>query len=165
MIINEPFSKVTDSSIMRTKQTFFTLSPDGLTQFGLDNTFFIDIQRWLKEAILHDHISKIRTFDKFRKWKSFKCWRNALSRNKFQSAKQIIQERHFINCADLRKTFCEIQEVLSGISDMGMIEVGPQRTYTLSEFCKEQFERIQRLDNKLLDFRNLLRETVYDACR
>ena len=78
---------------------------------------------------------------------------------------QIIQERHFINCPELRKTFCEIQEVLSGISDMGMIEVGPTRTYTLAEFCNEQFERIQKLDSKLLDFRNLLRETVYDACR
>ena len=66
---------------------------------------------------------------------------------------------------DLQKTFCEIQEVLSGISDMGMIEVGSTRTYSLSEFCNEQFERIQKLDNKLLDFRNLLRETVYDACR
>lgn len=78
---------------------------------------------------------------------------------------QIIQERHFITCADLRKTFCEIQEVLSGISDMGMIEVGPTRTYSLAEFCSEQFDRIKKLDNKLLDFRNLLRETVYDACR
>ena len=65
----------------------------------------------------------------------------------------------------MRKTFREIQEVLSGISDMGMIEVGPSRTYSLSEFCSDQFERIQKLDSKLLDFRNLLRETVYDACR
>ena len=48
---------------------------------------------------------------------------------------------------------------------MGMIEVGPTRTYTLAEFCNEQSERIQKLDNKLLEFRNLLRETVYDACR
>ena len=78
---------------------------------------------------------------------------------------KIIQEKHFINCADLRKTFREIQEVLSGISDMGMIEVGPSRTYSLAEFCSDQFERIQKLDSKLLDFRNLLRETVYDACR
>lgn len=65
----------------------------------------------------------------------------------------------------MRKTFREIQEVLSGISDMGMIEVGPSRTYSLAEFCSDQFERIQKLDTKLLDFRNLLRETVYDACR
>ena len=78
---------------------------------------------------------------------------------------QIIQEKHIINSPELRKTFCEIQEVLSGISDMGMIEVGPARTYTLAEFCNEQFERIQKLDSKLLDFRNLLRETIYDACR
>ena len=48
---------------------------------------------------------------------------------------------------------------------MGMIEVGPSRTYSLAEFCSDQFERIQKLDSKLLDFRNLLRETVYDACR
>lgn len=48
---------------------------------------------------------------------------------------------------------------------MGMIEVGPSRTYTLAEFCNEQSDRIQKLDSKLLDFRNLLRETVYDACR
>ena len=25
--------------------------------------------------------------------------------------------------------------------------------------------RIQKLDTKLLEFRNLIRETVYDACR
>ena len=80
---------MTDSSVMRSKQIFFTLSPDGLTQFSLDSTSFIDHERWVKEANLHDKISKIRTFDKFRKWKSFKCWRNALSRHKFQSAKQV----------------------------------------------------------------------------
>ena len=28
-------------------------------------------------------------------------------------------------------------------------------------FCN----RIQKLDTKLLEFRNLIRETVYDACR
>lgn len=27
------------------------------------------------------------------------------------------------------------------------------------------FCRIQKLDTKLLEFRNLIRETVYDACR
>ena len=81
--------QVTDSSVMRSKQIFFTLSPDGLTQFSLDSTGFIDLARWLKEAALHEKISKIRTFEKFRKWKSFKCWRNALSRHKFQSAKQV----------------------------------------------------------------------------
>ena len=48
---------------------------------------------------------------------------------------------------------------------MGMIEVGPSRTYSLAEFCSDQFERIQKLDSTLLDFRNLLRATVYDACR
>ena len=53
----------------------------------------------------------------------------------------MLQERHFINYPDLRKTYCEIQDVLSGISDMGMIEVGPTRTYTLTEFCQEQEER------------------------
>ena len=101
----------------------------------------------------------------------------------------MIQEKHFINYPDLRKTYCEIQDVLSGISDMGMIEVGPTRTYTLTEFCQEQEDRckktnschlnssivikkrnmfchrIQKLDTKLLEFRNLIRETVYDACR
>ena len=33
------------------------------------------------------------------------------------------------------------QDVLSGISDMGMIEVGAARTYTLTEFCQEQEDR------------------------
>ena len=84
------------------------------------------------------------TVPRFRQWKSFRCWRKALSRHKFQSAKQVIQERHFINYADLRKTYCEIQDVLSGISDMGMIEVGPTRTYTLTEFCQEQEDRYKK---------------------
>ena len=62
-----------------------------------------------------------------------------------QTLEQVIQERHFINYADLRKTYCEIQDVLSGISDMGMIEVGPTRTYTLTEFCQEQEDRCKPL--------------------
>ena len=100
--------QVTDSSVMKSKQIFFTLSPDGLTQFALDNTTFIDLNRsdnshlspltshlsklslrWIKDAELHEKIAKITTFAKFRKWKSFKCWRNALSRHKFQAAKQV----------------------------------------------------------------------------
>ena len=166
--------QVTDSTVMRSKQIFFTLSPDGLTQFSLDHTVFIDLKRWLvyekvkiqtddeggyemqgstsrwsTSAPLQGFNSKQRTIHtevlRFRQWKSFRCWRKALSRHKFQSAKQVIQERHFINYADLRKTYCEIQDVLSGISDMGMIEVGPTRTYTLTEFCQEQEDRCKPL--------------------
>ena len=37
--------QVTDSTVMRSKQIFFTLSPDGLTQFSLDSTVFIDLTR------------------------------------------------------------------------------------------------------------------------
>ena len=37
--------QVTDSTVMRSKQIFFTLSPDGLTQFSLDHTVFIDLKR------------------------------------------------------------------------------------------------------------------------
>ena len=40
-------AQVTDSTVMRSKQIFFTLSPDGLTQFSLDHTVFIDLKRWL----------------------------------------------------------------------------------------------------------------------
>ena len=39
---------MTDSTVMRSKQVFFTLSPDGLTQFSLDSTLFIDLKRWAK---------------------------------------------------------------------------------------------------------------------
>ena len=46
-----------------------------------------------------------------------------------------------------------------------MIEVGPSRTYTLAEFCTVQSDRIQKLDTKLLEFRNLLRDIVFTACR
>ena len=37
--------QVTDSSVIKSRQIFFTLSPDGLTQFCLDNTTFIDLHR------------------------------------------------------------------------------------------------------------------------
>ena len=48
---------------------------------------------------------------------------------------------------------------------MGMIVVGPSKTYSLEEFCKEQSDRIKSLDSKLVDFRNLLRDTVFTACK
>ena len=58
------------------------IMPD-LPDYVKDSTF-MDITMQGDEKI-----SKIKTFEKFRKWKSFKCWRNALSRHKFQSAKQV----------------------------------------------------------------------------
>ena len=100
------------------------------------------MNRWVADSVVYQQMVDIRLFARFRQWKSFRCWRKALSRHKFQSAKQVIQERHFINYVELRRTYCEIQDVLSGISDMGMIEVGPTRTYTLTEFCQEQEDRL-----------------------
>ena len=44
--------QVTDSSVMRSKQIFFTLSPDGLTQFSLDSTVFIDLNRLVQEVVI-----------------------------------------------------------------------------------------------------------------
>jgi hypothetical protein len=32
---------------MKTKTTFFTLSPDGLTQFSTDSTLFISVERYV----------------------------------------------------------------------------------------------------------------------
>jgi hypothetical protein len=48
---------------------------------------------------------------------------------------------------------------------MLMLMVVPLRTYTLPEFCREQTDRIQTLDVRLLDFRNLLRSKVFEACK
>jgi hypothetical protein len=48
---------------------------------------------------------------------------------------------------------------------MLMLMVVPFRTYTLPEFCREQTDRIQTLDVRLLDFRNLLRSKVFEACK
>ncbi len=38
--------QVVSSSVMKTKTTFFTLSPDGLTQFSTDATLFISVERY-----------------------------------------------------------------------------------------------------------------------
>ena len=39
--------QVVSSSVMKTKTTFFTLSPDGLTQFSTDATLFISVERYV----------------------------------------------------------------------------------------------------------------------
>ena len=72
--------QVTDSSVMKSKQIFFTLSPDGLTQFALDNTTFIDLNRSDNSLFLTSHLSnpggsKMQNFT--RKLQKFKLLRNS----------------------------------------------------------------------------------------
>ena len=43
---------------MRSKQTFFTLSPDGLTQFSLDSTSFIDLDRLMVKLFAFKMMTK-----------------------------------------------------------------------------------------------------------
>ena len=76
--------QVTDSSVMKSKQIFFTLSPDGLTQFALDNTTFIDLSRSDNSLCLTSHYSppggsKMLNFT--RKLQKFKLLLNSGSLN------------------------------------------------------------------------------------
>ena len=76
--------QVTDSAVMRSKQTFFTLSPDGLTQLALDNTTFIDLNRSDNSLFLTSHLSnpggsKMQNFT--RKLLKFKLLLNSGSLN------------------------------------------------------------------------------------
>ena len=58
--------QVTDSSVMRSKQIFFTLSPDGLTQFSLDHTVFIDLKRWLQNENVKESLLLTKVGPRFR---------------------------------------------------------------------------------------------------
>ena len=76
--------QVTDSSVMKSKQIFFTLSPDGLTQFALDNTTFLDLNRSDNSLFLTSHNSnpggsKMQNFT--RKLLKFKLLLNSGSLN------------------------------------------------------------------------------------
>ena len=78
--------QVTDSSVMKSKQIFFTLSPDGLTQFALDNTTFIDLNR--SDNSITSHLSPLTTplggskMPNFtRKLQKFKLLQNSVNGN------------------------------------------------------------------------------------
>ena len=58
--------QVTDSTVMRSKQIFFTLSPDGLTQFSLDHTVFIDLKRWLQNENVKESLLLTKVGPRFR---------------------------------------------------------------------------------------------------
>ena len=72
--------QVTDSSVMKSKQIFFTLSPDGLTQFALDNTTFIDLNRSDNSHSLTSHSSApggLRMQNFTRKLQKFRLLQNS----------------------------------------------------------------------------------------
>ncbi|GKT29750.1 Dynein axonemal heavy chain 6, partial [Aduncisulcus paluster] len=104
--LNEDYSLynlyVVPYQIIQHATTYFTISFQGVTQYGGDKVDFTPLSDWMAEKELFDKLMKVRIFKNFRLWRSFITWKREINAEKRKAISEILQARLFILDNSLR---------------------------------------------------------------
>ncbi|KAK2585046.1 hypothetical protein KPH14_008566 [Odynerus spinipes] len=154
--------KVVDYS--ETRETYMTISKDGVTHYSCDEVSFTPIELWEREYMFYMKLMKIKTFAMFRLWKAFFMWKKLIIRQKFMKVSNYMEQNLFISDPILSKALLEIKAMCAVFLNSSFLDISITEKLTLSDFTKMQFQKLEELRKKLDDFRKMAKEIVNNAC-
>ncbi|XP_015429803.1 PREDICTED: dynein heavy chain 6, axonemal, partial [Dufourea novaeangliae] len=145
-------------------KTYMTISASGVTQYTSDEISFTPIEQWEREYNFYLKVLNIRSFVVFRKWKAFFVWKKTISCHKFLEARNYLQENLFISDPILSKALLEIKSMCSVFLDSNFFDGSTIEKLLLFYFVEKQFAKLERIRDKLDEFRVLAKDIVNNAC-
>ncbi|KAG7383179.1 hypothetical protein PHYPSEUDO_003966 [Phytophthora pseudosyringae] len=149
---------------------YYTVSRLGITHFASDVVEFQPLQKFERENYIYSLLVKLPFFKKYRIWKGFTIWKQALSARKRVDAYVSLNNSLFILLPHLREALLQLRQACLDLQEVRLFDfehsMGPaeasgwgadpnnvlqqqqQKTYTLAEFSlrlKAQKTRVERL--------------------
>jgi hypothetical protein len=138
----------------------------GVNEFFLGDVRFIELDKWLAEYKNYERLRVIPFFLHFKMTKSFQTWKRVVKRQKFISASQRLKEGSCIfGNTKMRHCFLQVQTLVGRLTDMGVTEILPRKTYDLNDFFSRQLTLVSEFANNFGDFRNIVCQLVIDTCK
>nr|XP_036867942.1 dynein heavy chain 6, axonemal [Manis javanica] len=147
------------------KKDYYTISKNAVTHIYNNDIEFIEIERWEQEYLYHRELTKIPIFALFRKWKAFNVWKKNVRFKKITGCRKSLQKNLFIVNRHLQLALLKISELCYHLSFMGLCHIEKGHTYTLQEFKVAQVIWLQKVTERLEEFRNEAKDVVRKACR
>ncbi|XP_058809206.1 dynein axonemal heavy chain 6 [Phymastichus coffea] len=145
-------------------KVYMTIGANGVTQYTPSDMTFTPIQLWEREYRSYLLLTKIRTFEIFRKWKAFNVWRKTIKYNKIMQARNYLEKNLFF-CDDiLRKALLEIRGMCSIFLNSSFVDTAVVRQLPLFYFVEMQFAKLERIKDKLNEFRRLSLNILNNTC-
>lgn len=145
-------------------EDYYTLSCSGLTHFMGNSSDFTPLERWEREYYLFNKMRSIGFFARYRKWKNFVWWKQTVKKSKIGAAAQKINETFFIFLPPLKRALLQIRRLCCDIGMLRLLDVEPEKTYTLETFKEYQSVVQENLTIKLSEFSHDIHNIVRNAC-
>ncbi|XP_031781103.1 dynein heavy chain 6, axonemal isoform X1 [Nasonia vitripennis] len=145
-------------------KVYMTIGSNGVTQYGPSEMTFTPIELWKREYKYYLLLTKIRTFEIFRKWKSFYVWRKTVKYNKIRIAVNYINKNLFFCDAMLCRALIEIRAMCSVFLNSSLVDTSKVEKLPLFDFVELQFAKLESLKERIKEFRTSAVNILYDAC-
>ena len=129
---------------------------------------FVSLDEWLQEFELYKKLVNIVFFKRFKKMKSFQTWKRIVKRQKFISASnQLMEDSCIFSVGNpkMRDSFCQVQSLVGRLTDMGITEILPRKTYNIKDFFARQQSLILDFNTNFCNFRENVCQLVLDTCK
>ncbi|XP_053335345.1 dynein axonemal heavy chain 6-like [Clarias gariepinus] len=146
------------------KTNYYTISAHGVTHYSNDVVDFVPLERWEQEYLLYQQLLLIPTFALFRQRKAFCRWRSSVRYKTVSLCKRSLDNSLFFMNESLRPALISIREMCYRIQDVHLCRIEKQRTYTLEEFQCTQYAQLREVSQRLVEFRELVKEVAVTAC-
>jgi dynein heavy chain, axonemal len=161
---SHPFALEVVSASETDPENYYTLSAGGVTRFTGTSSEFTPLAVWEAEHANLKAIEQIRFFKLFRRWKVFSAWRSKTVRDKQALAKEALNAKLFLNVPALRQALSRLHRLCAAVRGWSLFHVDTRRTYSLTEFTRNQAEKRRATGVWLGEFAEDARALVRAAC-
>lgn len=149
-------------------QESYTVSGKGLCHYKANQPVeFIPLKDWLDERETFKKIQSLQFFQKFRKWKTLRRWKNACKQFKRGRRKDELTERLFITNAPLRDALLIHRDYCYEMSRLKFINLNSNadssESMSLQSFIEAQHLERQKVKQRISMISNESRKKVRDG--
>ncbi|XP_053239011.1 dynein axonemal heavy chain 14 isoform X1 [Podarcis raffonei] len=161
--------QVVSPSMAKQSKEYWTVTASYVSKFtsvcGKEEMEIIPVIEWLCERQIYYALRSIDICFNFRKRKYFITWKSNVKRSKIENSKMLLYKRLFLADEILQKCLLYIQALCEDVSNtekhklsedktISFIKIDISHTYTLDEFCEEQYKQSRQALTQLQDFKD-----------
>ncbi|OHT16379.1 Dynein heavy chain family protein [Tritrichomonas foetus] len=146
------------------KNSYFTLSLDGLTYFKDGAGSFLPIEQWMREIILYRRVGEVNFFKKFLSIYAFRSlWRSAISR-KSSISSNVVEKKYFLANNHFKIVGNEIRKIALELSKITLVDLKFNYPHTLDQFLDKQATHIEKLRETFREIHARAQDILVAAC-
>lgn len=122
------------------------------------------MQNFEREYNIYKSIREIDFFLKYRIWKNFTNWRDAVRQKRIAKCKMLLVDELFFLHPQLNESLMRLRKLCYELSLLRLHNIDPMQTLTMESFCETQLLQKQKLQRLLDSFSDKVVNIVKETC-